>query len=211
MKKKYLSIIAILIPILITSCGISLLNLGDGKGIQEYYTLKPINPPQTTSKHWCSNLTLQILPFNQANKFDRRILINKNNTTIKLYDSKRWINEPDQLLTDTFYKAILQTKLFKYVITSRSNIHPHCTLTANIINFDKKIDNNKITAQLTISFTMTQNDKNGKQNIIWEKLIQQSTPMTTEDNTEFIQAMNQNLQKTIKQIITEIQQITPIS
>ncbi|MGB2676472.1 MAG: ABC-type transport auxiliary lipoprotein family protein [Candidatus Acidiferrum sp.] len=149
------------------------------------------------------NATLLVRAFTTSHLYrEDRIVYGSGSEQMGTYQNERWSEPPAEMLQNAFVRELRSTGRFRTVTALRSDSSGDFVLTGHLYDF-KEVSGNGIVAR--ISFDAELRDlKAGK--TVWAYTYNHDEPSNGKDVASLVAAIDRNVQRSVQEVETGIQQ-----
>lgn len=181
---------------------VGLLAVGCSERPIKYYQVR--YPTKTEPGPGAINATITVRPFDASRLYlDNRVVYGwSNSPEIGMYQYHRWVDPPVHILQTELVRGLSASGAFKAVYTVERGSGGRFLLGGDLHDF-KEVDDAKIVARLNYDVQL-HDRKTGT--IIWEYSYNHDEPVAEKTVTSFVIAMEKNLQQSVQQVQTGLEQ-----
>jgi len=190
---------------IITSAGVLALGLAlsgcGGNRPIKYYQIS--YPSASATNADVVDTILLIRGFDSSRLYlDDRIVYGFDSPEMGTYEYKRWVEPPVEILQDSLVRGLRASGHFRGVYALRSDINGDFVLGGHLYDF-KEVDGSAIVARLSYEARL-RDRKSGL--TVWSYTYNHDEPVAEKTINAFVQAMDKNVQRSVQDIQTGLEQ-----
>jgi cholesterol transport system auxiliary component len=183
----------------LATAGLFVAGCGSSRPIK-YYQVS--YPTKTEVEPGAINTTLTVRPFDASRLYlDNRIVYGFSSPELDTYEYHRWVDPPVDMLQTALVRGLSSSGAFKAVYTVRRGPESRFLLGGNLFDF-MEVDGANIVARLNYDVRL-RDRKTGT--IVWEHSYNHDEPVAEKSVNAFVLAMDKNLQRSVQEIQTGLQ------
>lgn len=131
---------------------------------------------------------LGVRRFSSAGRYQYRMVYRLSDVEAGVYEYDRWIELPDEMVTQAFITTLRAARLFDRVEPEDALRLPPIVLHGDLLRFDEVIDPNGRYAECVVRLRLVNADRNV---ILWAETISATAPVDKPTGADVARAMNQ--------------------
>jgi ABC-type uncharacterized transport system auxiliary subunit len=148
-------------------------------------------------------VSLGVRPFTSATRYRDRILYRLSEVEIGFYEYDRWVEPPEEMVTQVVFSMVRASGLFRQVVSASTVQLPAWILSGELTRFDevRKSGNSRAECWLRVELRRARDER-----LLWSETLRAAVPLTQETPRALAQAMSRAVQQIAIHLITSLQE-----
>ena len=161
-----------------------------------HFTLEPGGPAPSKGAAPLP-VTAKVRRFSVTPRYDYRMTRRLSDVQLQYSEFDRWVETPDELVANGFYRALARSRAFQYVIPPEFSAAGDVLVEGRVMAFEGAPDNH---AALTLALALRRESNN---RVLWQKTLSRTAPMGNTSPAALAEALSKALDEMVAECVEE--------